>query len=94
VSLSVYPPTIGRQRLGKHIPGAKKIHWRHHFLMQSVSYQGKVGDQFFPELLVNVLKFSQTPKNSEGTGACGHMVGNLYFKVCNFLGFYFSTRNI
>jgi hypothetical protein len=57
VSVCVSTRIVSRQRLGKHIPVATNKRKREELLdssfsMQSVSYQRKVGDHFFPELLV------------------------------------------
>jgi hypothetical protein len=52
-------PIVSRQRLGTHIPAALNTHTIEELLdasfsMQSMSYQMKVDDQFFPELLVSL----------------------------------------
>jgi hypothetical protein len=56
--LYVYLPIVARQRLGKNATEAKNTHATIEELldasltMRSLSYQRKVGDWFFPELLV------------------------------------------
>jgi hypothetical protein len=62
VRLDVYnPPIVARQWLGKNIIAATNAHatieelFDALFYMMPVSYQRKVGDQFFPELLVSAL---------------------------------------
>jgi hypothetical protein len=58
VSVRVSAPIVARQRLGKHVPSATNTHAITEALLyasssvRSVSYQTKVDDQFFPELLV------------------------------------------
>jgi hypothetical protein len=60
VCLYVYPTLLTRQRLGKNIIAATNIRAAIEqlldasFSMRSVSYQGKVGDYFFTELLVSI----------------------------------------
>jgi hypothetical protein len=53
----VYPPTVVRLRLGKYVPEVTNIHTIEELLgasfsLRSVSYQRKVVNAFFPELLV------------------------------------------
>jgi hypothetical protein len=56
--LYAYPPVVARQWLSKNITTAMNTHTiieellDTSFSMQSMSYQSKVGDFFFPELLV------------------------------------------
>jgi hypothetical protein len=50
VRVSVYPSIVARQRLRKHVPELLGIS----FSMPSVSYQRKVGNRFFTELLVKL----------------------------------------
>jgi hypothetical protein len=58
VCLYVYPIVVARQRLDKSVPAATNAHATIEelldtsFYMRSVSYQRKLGDYFFPELLV------------------------------------------
>jgi hypothetical protein len=48
-------PIVARQRHGKPLPGATNTHTEElldtSFSMRSVSYEKKIGDLFFPELL-------------------------------------------
>jgi hypothetical protein len=61
VCLYVYPPIVARQRLRKNVTAATNTHsTTKEFLnmsssMRFVSYERKVGDQFFPELIPAVL---------------------------------------
>jgi hypothetical protein len=61
--LCVYPLIVARQRLSRNVITATNTHTTLEDLldvssMRSVSYQRKVGDQFFPELLVYYLIYS------------------------------------
>jgi hypothetical protein len=54
--LYVYPPLVARQHLGKSFTAARNTYAIEDLLdsslcMRSVSYQRKIGDLFFPELL-------------------------------------------
>jgi hypothetical protein len=55
------PPIVARQRLGKNVTAATNTHAKIEelleasFSMPSVSYQRKVSDYFFPELLFKIL---------------------------------------
>jgi hypothetical protein len=55
----VYPPIVVRHRLGKHVAAEKNTHATieelldAEFSMRCVSYQRKVVDEFFPELLAS-----------------------------------------
>jgi hypothetical protein len=80
--LYVYTPIVDRQRLSKNVTAATYTHAAIEefldasFSLQSVSYQRKVGERFFPELLVTMInsKLSvilYTDKNFvEGRGTC------------------------
>jgi hypothetical protein len=63
VCLYVYPSTVARQRLAKSFTIATNTHatveelLESSFSMLSVSYQRKVDDWFFPELLVKCMNF-------------------------------------
>jgi hypothetical protein len=56
----VYPPIVARQRLGKNVTAATNTHETIEelldvsFSIRSVRYERKVGDQFFPELLLEI----------------------------------------
>jgi hypothetical protein len=56
--LYVYPPAVAKERLGKHVPAAMYTRGTIEdfldtpFSMRFVSYQRKVDDLFFPELVV------------------------------------------
>jgi hypothetical protein len=63
VGLSVYSPIVARQRLGKYFPAARKNCWTRYSPFLSLSYENKVGDLFFPEILVpssSIMKHSVT----------------------------------
>jgi hypothetical protein len=47
----VYPPSVARQRLGKNVTAATNTHATTEELLDA-TYEKKVGDYFFPELLV------------------------------------------
>jgi hypothetical protein len=51
---SLYPPTIARQCLSTH--GYEEL-LEALFPLQSMSYQRKVGDYFFPELFVYLFAY-------------------------------------
>jgi hypothetical protein len=53
VGLSVYPPIVTRQQLGKDIPQERRF-LNLSFSMRFLSYQEKVSDKFFPQLIVLV----------------------------------------
>jgi hypothetical protein len=64
VCLYVYSFIVAEQRLGKNVTAATNTHATKEelldalFSMRSVSYQRKVGDYFFPELLVFTFKIN------------------------------------
>jgi hypothetical protein len=51
-------PVVARQRLGKNVNVTTEELLDTSFSMRSVSYQRKLGDQFFPELLVYIILMS------------------------------------
>jgi hypothetical protein len=51
-------PVVARQRLGKNVNATAEELLDVSSYMRSVSYQTKVGDQFFPELLVYIILMS------------------------------------
>jgi hypothetical protein len=60
VCMGIPPTIVARQRLGKQVP-RQLIHPTMELLdvmfsMQSVSYQMKASDEFFPEFLVDVFR--------------------------------------
>jgi hypothetical protein len=63
------PPITARQRLGTNVTAVPNTHVTikesldASFSMQLVSYRRKVGDQFFPELLVSLLKYLRYGRN-------------------------------
>jgi hypothetical protein len=56
--MNVYPPTVARQRLGENVTAETNEHATIEevldvsFSIRVVLYQRKVGNKFFPELLV------------------------------------------
>jgi hypothetical protein len=53
MSLSVYPPTVARQRLGKFVPAATKNCWRRYFLCGPCCITGKYAISSSPNLFVS-----------------------------------------
>jgi hypothetical protein len=52
VGLSVYPPIVARQRLGKHIPAATKNCWRRRFVYGPFGIKGEsVGLSVYPPIV-------------------------------------------
>jgi hypothetical protein len=70
----MHPPIFTKQQLGEHVPAAMNTHATIEeildvlFYKESVSYQTKVGDYFFPELLDSYcpnLRLSELKKYAE-----------------------------
>jgi hypothetical protein len=87
--LYVYPLTFARQRLGKKETAATNTHIKTEklidasFSMRSVSYQIKVGDRFFQELLIysyltilSVVRLQRAINGRGAVAACGLTGGN------------------
>jgi hypothetical protein len=73
VSVCICIPIVARQRLDKNVMAEMKTHKRRivsMFSMESVSYQRKVGDQLFPELLVFLSCQEMSAVNQINSSTC------------------------